>query len=263
MTCRIAIAGAAGRMGRRLLAASSADPGLRLVGALERPGAPELGADAGLLAGEAACGIRLTDRPDRALAEADVLVEFAGGEAAGDLAAAAVRHGVALVSGSTGLPVAAEQALLRAAEAIPLLRAPNFSLGMVVLRALARQAVAALGPAYDLEVLELHHRGKRDAPSGSALALARAAAGDDAPLRLAREGLSGGRPPGEVGVLALRGGDAVGEHTLLLLGEGERLELTHRASSREIFVQGALRAACWLAGRAPGRYTLEQVLGLG
>ncbi|WP_428264935.1 4-hydroxy-tetrahydrodipicolinate reductase, partial [Haliangium sp.] len=186
-------------------------------------------------------------------------------------ARAATDRGIAGVIGTTGLGDEHQAAVDELAARAPVVWAPNFSLGVHVLLALARQAARALGPSFDIEVVELHHRHKRDAPSGTALALAAAldaGRGDGDPgadalaRRFGREGDVGPRARAEMGVMAVRGGDVVGEHTAYLLGEHERLELTHRAGSRDVFAAGALHAAAWTAGRAPGRYGMGDVLGL-
>lgn len=265
MELTIAVAGAAGRMGRRLVALIGEDAALRLTGALEGAGCPLLGEDAGLISGTLRQGVALTADPEVALAGARVLIEFTRGPAVPALAALAARRGVALVSGSTGLDQAGQQALGEAAIRVPVLAAPNFSLGVAVLQALAEQAAALLGPGFDVEILELHHRKKIDAPSGTALRLARGVAarrGSDVPLVLQRQGETGPRRAGEIGVLGLRGGDAVGEHTVFLLGTGERLELTHRATSRDVFAHGALHAARWLSDQPPGFYGISDLVRL-
>jgi 4-hydroxy-tetrahydrodipicolinate reductase len=257
---KVLVAGALGRMGQCVREALADEPALALAAALEAPGHPEIGRP---LEG----GIELLDDPKAALSGCDVAIDFTQPAAALALARAAADAGVALVTGTTGFRPGESQELAALAARTPLLHAPNFSVAVNVLLWLTKQAAARLGPGYDAEIVELHHAAKRDAPSGTALALARAvAAGRGAaapePLVLERAGETGARPAGAIGVQALRGGDNSGEHTLLFLGRGERLELAHRAASRDHFARGALRAALWLAGRAPGLYRLEQVLGL-
>jgi 4-hydroxy-tetrahydrodipicolinate reductase len=181
------------------------------------------------------------------------------------LARAAAERGVPCAIGTTGFAAVERAELELVSGKIPIVVAANFSVAVNVLFHLTRRAAELLGPGFDAEILELHHAAKVDAPSGTALALAQAIAegrGDEAPRVTAREGHTGARPPGAIGVQALRGGDNPGEHTVLFLGAGERLELVHRAATRDHFARGALRAALWLRGRPPGIYDMEQVLGL-
>lgn len=261
---RIAVRGAAGRMGQATLAAIAARDDCTLAAALvraRREGEGALDAIAGVFAPAAPVSERLP--PGVAV---DVLVDFSG--AGGfDLALQdCLARGVPLVSGSTGLDEAQVGAARAAAQRIPVLLAANFSLGVALLRRLAATAAAALGPGFDVEILEAHHRAKVDAPSGTALALGRAVAAArgqsfEAVARYARQGMAGPRPAGEIGFAVLRGGDVVGEHTVLLAAEGERLELGHRVTDRAIFARGAVAAACWIVGRPPGWYDIADVLG--
>jgi 4-hydroxy-tetrahydrodipicolinate reductase len=197
-----------------------------------------------------------------ALLGAEVVIDFSTPGALPALLGVAARQKVAVVSGTTGLDQTAQSALDRAAESVAVLWAPNTSLGVQVLSDLVEQAVRRLGPGFDVEIVELHHRKKVDAPSGTALRLAAAARAGRAELSElhARDGIVGARTAHELGVLAVRGGDVIGDHTVYLLGNGERLELTHRASSRELFAEGALAAARFVLGKPPGRYTLKDVL---
>ncbi len=257
---RVLIVGARGRMGECVRAALARDPALRLTAALEAPGHPELGQTL-------EHGVRLEDDARAALAACDVAIDFS--QPASTLATLrlAAEAGKAYVTGTTGFSELERAELARLGQRIPLVHAPNFSVAVNVLAWLVREAVRHLGPGYDAEIVELHHAAKRDAPSGTALRLASAVAEgrgetQKAQLVLERAGETGARPPGAIGVQALRGGDNPGEHTVMLLGHGERLELTHRAQTRDHFAQGALRAARWLAGRPPGLYRFEQVLGL-
>lgn len=247
----ITIAGAAGRMGQVLRRLVTEAEDLALAGALEAPGRQDANAD-------------ITADPVVALQGAQVLVEFTTAESTAALAHAAAERGVALVSGTTGLDAAAEAALDAAAERAPVLWAPNMSLGVNLLFALTEQVARALPAGYDPEILELHHRHKRDAPSGTALGLLRAirVARPEGADRFGRHGLGAPRPADEVGVHAVRGGEVVGEHHVFFLGSTERVTLAHQAQSRDAFALGALQAARWLAGRAPGRYTMRDVLGL-
>ncbi|HEX7111875.1 MAG TPA: 4-hydroxy-tetrahydrodipicolinate reductase [Mizugakiibacter sp.] len=258
---RLAISGASGRMGRALLDLVRGDARFALCAAVVGAGAERIGAPVGGI--EAPGALRYSAGWEEAPL-LDVAIDFstpAGLAAALDHCEA---RGIALVAGTTGLDAALEQRLQRAAARIALLRSANFSLGVAVLTRLLREAAAAL-PDWDLEIVEAHHNRKEDAPSGTALALGRAAAEArgttlDAAAVYAREGRPGARRPGSIGFAAVRGGDIVGEHTALLAGAGERLELTHRATDRGVFARGALAAAAWLAGRAAGAYTLDDVL---
>jgi len=198
----------------------------------------------------------------------DVVVDFTTFEASAACAEACARAGVALVIGSTGFTPEARARVAAAARQVPIVLSPNMSVGVNAMFELVRRAAAALGDAYDVEIVEMHHRMKKDAPSGTAVRLAEIAAealGRDprADLRFQRAGMIGERPPREIGVQTLRGGDVVGEHTVLFAGAGERLEITHRATSREQFARGAVRAASWVVGKPPGLYDMRHVLGLG
>ena len=270
MTVRLAIAGAGGRMGQALVEAALADSAVALASALDVPGSPALGRDAGERIGRVT-GVTIGSDVPRALADADVLIDFT--RPAGTLAhvAACEAAGVGAVIGTTGLDTVAKERLVAAGKTIPLVFAPNMSVGVNVLLELVRLAAQRLGPAFDIEILEMHHRHKVDAPSGTALALGEAAA-QGAGVRLderavyAREGVTGERKAGAIGFAALRGGDVVGEHTVLFAGPGERVELTHKATSRQNFATGALRAAAFVAERRArgqaGLYDMANVLGL-
>lgn len=257
----VAILGASGRMGRTLLRCLPEFPALGLAGALTAPGAGLRGRDAGEVAGLGPLGVALSEDVTAAIRDAQVAVDFTLAEAVPATAVACRAAGVALVCGVTGLDARAKAALEDAAATVPVLWAPNMSAGVAVLERLAALAAAALAE-FDAGVIDVHHAAKRDAPSGTALALGRAvttargrgadAATPDGTLRA--EGLGYG---------VLRTGDVVGEHTVVLAGPGERLELVHRATDRAIFARGALRAAAWLAGRPPRMYTLAEILGLG
>ncbi len=260
---RIAITGAAGRMGRMLVAAVLAHPACVLHAATVRPGDSAAGQDAGLLAGVGACGVILGEDPAQALLAADACIDFTGPAALEEHARLAAQAGTALVVGSTGLQAAQQHFLALAARHVPVVRAANFSLGVALLAALTRRAAAALDADWDIEILEMHHRHKQDAPSGTALELGRAAAAgrglDEAPAQTDR---SGPRPRGDIGYAVLRGGDVSGDHMVVFATEGERLELAHRAGSRRIFASGAVRAALWCRGRTPGLYGIDDVLAL-
>ncbi|MCW5831083.1 MAG: 4-hydroxy-tetrahydrodipicolinate reductase [Labilithrix sp.] len=264
MTTRVAVLGANGRMGRAVVRLAH-EAGMKVVCAV---GAGDDGRDAGELAGVGAVGVKLTaDVGAIAASGADVLVDFSTPAALAQACRACVDGKVAIASGTTGLDDAGAAALDAAAAHVPVLWEPNMSVGVHVLSALLERAIAALGEGYDVEIVEAHHRMKVDAPSGTALRLAEVAkaarrqvTGKEPRFVTGRDGKPGARPPEEIGVLAMRGGDVVGDHTAFLLGDGERIELTHRASSRDLFARGALRAGRWLVGRAPGRYRLGDVL---
>ena len=265
---RIALFGAAGRMGRSIVANLPDFPGLSLAAAVEAPGSPALGADAAVLAGAPApCGVAVTDDAAAAVAACDVAVDFTFHEAVPGHAALARAGRKALLVGTTALTDGERAAALAVGEVAPVLVASNMSVGVNVLEALVRRAAAVLGPEFDAEVVEMHHRHKKDAPSGTALALA-AAVADGRGLELGavrrdgRSGLVGERPRGEIALHALRGGDVVGDHDVVFAADGEMVRLSHRATSRSCLSRGALRAAAWLAGRAPGVYTMAQTLGL-
>lgn len=256
----VLILGPSGRMGRALLAAAATRADLQIAAALDRTDAPGLDR-------EVAPGIKPTTLIDAALAAAQVYVDFTTPAATAAVARAARDRRVAAVVGTTGLDADAEAALAALAEVAPVVGAPNFSVGVNLLLGLVGAAARALDTGWDAEIVELHHRGKRDAPSGTALGLARAIAaarGQDLAEvgRYARSGDVGARPTGEIGAVAVRGGDVVGEHTAYFFGAGERLELTHRATDRAIFAHGALRAAAWAVRQPPGRYDMLDVLGM-
>lgn len=264
---RVGVAGCAGRMGRMLMQTVLETAGASLVGGIERSGHVAVGGDLGALAGLAPTGIRVGDDPSVLFADADVVIDFSSPAAVFANASNAGEHGTALVVGTTGLGPEHREALTEAAVRAPVVVAANMSVGVNVLLGLTRRAAAILGPDYDIEIVEMHHRHKVDAPSGSALALGQAAADgrgvdlEEAAIR-ARDGHTGARLKGTIGFATLRGGDVVGEHTVIFAGDGERLEFTHRASSRAVFAKGAVRAALWCAVRPPGLYSMRDVLGL-
>ena len=263
----ITILGAAGRMGNAIARGIAATSDLALVGAVERPGHPALGHDIGTLSGIAAVGIPVTDDRAAAIKKANVVIDFTFHTEAPANIAEAVNAKAAYILGTTGLNDAEGAAIHAAAKEIPVVWAPNYSLGVTLLNDLVRRAAAILGTAYDAEIVEMHHRHKKDAPSGTALGLGLSlAAGRNVNLRdiaaYGREGIAGERPEGQIAFHALRGGDVVGDHTVIFAADGERLELTHKASSRDCFVSGVLASARWLHDKAPGLYTMTHVLGL-
>ncbi|OWJ66606.1 4-hydroxy-tetrahydrodipicolinate reductase [Inquilinus limosus] len=263
---RIGVTGAAGRMGRMLIQAvlDTADGSVALHGAVEHEGSAAIGQDAGLLAGRPACGITVSDDPVQLFATADAVVDFTRPEASVRFSALAAQGKAVHVVGTTGFSAEQLAALGRAARHTPVIQSFNMSLGVNLLAALVRQAARALDAGWDIEVVEMHHRHKIDAPSGTAILLGRAAAEGrevdfDAVKAIDRDGR---RPEGAIGFATLRGGDVVGEHSVILAGAGERIELTHKATDRGIFARGALKAALWGRGRAPGLYSMTDVLGL-
>jgi 4-hydroxy-tetrahydrodipicolinate reductase len=263
----VAIAGCSGRMGRMLLEAVLADPQARLSGALDVPGSPALGQDAAAALGRAG-GVAVTADLRQGLAGADVLIDFTRPE--GTLAHLAVCRelGVRAVIGTTGFSPQGKSEIAAFAQHIGIVFAPNMSVGVNVMLRLLESAAQSLGEDYDAEVFEAHHRHKVDAPSGTALALGEAVArgrGVELDHRgvFARHGHTGERRRGDIGFATVRGGDIIGEHTVLFAGNGERIEITHKMSSRSNYAEGSLRAAHFLAGRAPGLYGMSDVLGLG
>jgi 4-hydroxy-tetrahydrodipicolinate reductase len=263
----IAILGAGGRMGRALIRALSETEGAVLSAAIEHEGNALIGQDAGVLAGLTPAGVAIGKDSAAGIANSDVAIEFSTPAATVKHAEIAAEKGVAFVVGTTGLAASDENVLRKAAQRIPVVYAANYSIGMVLLADLVWRTASRLGPEFDIEIVEMHHRHKVDAPSGSALALGRAAAAgrdvklDDVAVR-GRDGVTGAREKGTIGFASLRGGDVPGDHTVIFAGDGERLELTHRAGGRDIFARGALRAALWVIGKPPGMYTMRDVLGL-
>ncbi len=264
---RIVVAGAAGRMGRTLVEAVARDPAATLTGALERAGSPQLGADAGELAGVGRLAVPVVDTLDALSDPFDVLVDFTQPEATLEHAGWCAAAGRRMVIGTTGLSPGQRASLEDAARAVAMVFSPNMSVGVNLCFKLIETAARVLGEDVDVEILEAHHRHKADAPSGTALRMGEvvaAALGRD--LRdcavYGREGRTGERSPTTIGFATVRAGDIVGEHTVLFAGPGERVEVTHRASSRMTFARGAIRAAHWVAGRGPGLYDMLDVLGL-
>ena len=264
---RLVVTGAGGRMGRRLVAAVQATPGVVLSAALARPGSPALGQDAGTLAGLGPIGVTVTEDALEAFVAADGVLDFTQPEATTHFAMLAAQARIAHVIGTTGLDAADLARLEAASRHAPLVRSGNMSLGVNLLAALVRRAARALGTEWDIEIAEMHHRGKVDAPSGTALLLGEAAAAGrgtglaEAAVR-GRDGITGVRQAGTIGFASLRGGTVVGDHAVIFAGEGERIELSHRAEDRTLFARGAVRAAVWARGRRPGLYSMADVLDL-
>lgn len=263
---RVLIVGVSGRMGQALVRVAGELPTVRITGAVASAGSVSLGRDAGVLAGMEPLGLEVTSDLPAALAAADVAIDFSQPHATRANIAACRAARKPLLIGTTGFAAEVSEADLdAAARDIPLLAAPNTSLGVALLTELVRRAARTLPPEFDIEIIEAHHRMKRDAPSGTALALARAA-GEGRGLAPAEAVAGtatarvGPRRQGEIGFAVVRGGDIVGEHTVLFAGSGEELRLSHRAGDRAIFARGALRAALWLLRQPPGRYGMSDII---
>lgn len=267
MTINAGVFGAAGHMGRMIVSAMAEHDEISLVGASEWAGSAAVGTDSGVLAGLDPNGISVSGDPSGALA-GDVAIDFTRPDVTLQNAALARDAGVAMVIGTTGLSDAQDSALAEVATQIPIVYAPNMSVGVNLLLTLIERVAATLGPdAWDIEVVEMHHNRKVDAPSGTAIGLGKAAArGRDRSFNdvavLSREGVTAPRQKGEIGFATLRGGDVVGEHSVIFAGDAERIEITHKASGRHIFANGAVRAAQWVVGKPPGLYGMADVLGL-
>ena len=263
---KIAIAGAAGRMGKSLVKAiMEGGPDLQLSAATVEPGDPALGLDVGLLAAGRAAGVLAADSLARCESGFEVLIDFTSPSSLAAHAAFCSERGSALVVGTTGLGAEHEKLLAACAKSIAVLHSPNMSVGVNLSLKLLRQAAAALGDDFDVEIMEAHHRHKKDAPSGTALAMGQAVAESlgrelDRCAVYGRQGIGDERSREAIGFATLRGGDIVGEHTAIFAGPGERLEISHKAGSRMTFAYGALRAARWVAGRAPGLYSMTDVI---
>ncbi len=265
---KILVSGAGGRMGAAIIRAVSKSEGLVLSGALERAGSDAIGKDAGVLAGLPPLGIVVTNDMDAALEGADAIVDFTAPAATVALAREAAKRGLIHIIGTTGCTTNDEAALHEAAKAgARIVKSGNMSLGVNLLAALVEQAAAALGDEFDIEIVEMHHNKKVDAPSGTALLLGEAAAsgrniGLDANAVKSREGITGARKKGTIGFATLRGGSVVGEHSVIFAGPSERIELSHKAEDRGLFASGAIRAVLWAQPQKPGYYTMADVLGL-
>lgn len=265
---RLIVAGAGGRMGRMLVRTIDAMPGVMLAGALEAPTSPLLGKDAGMLAGLPANGVELSADLWKMSAEADGIVDFTVPGATIANVAIAAQRGLVHVVGTTGLSESDEAVIKSVTSRAIVVKAGNMSLGVNLLAALVKRVAQTLDEDFDIEIVEMHHKAKIDAPSGTALMLGEAAAAGrklDLAKRSARgrDGITGARKAGDIGFASLRGGTVVGEHTVIFSGPSERIELTHRAEDRALFANGALKAALWARGRKPGLYSMADVLGLG
>jgi 4-hydroxy-tetrahydrodipicolinate reductase len=264
---RIAIAGAAGRMGRRIAALCSEYEGMEVTGAFERAGHPELGRDIGTIVGLDPFGVELTPGVESILDKADVLIDFTAPEATLNNMKSAAGTNTSIVIGTTGIDTAGQASIKEMASDVPCVYAGNMSLGINLLTSIVAQMARSLGDDYDVEIIETHHKMKKDAPSGTAFMLANAAAnalGRDIETDgvFERHGIIGQRGKKEIGVQSIRGGDVVGEHTVMFLGMGECIEISHKVSNRDTFARGALKAARWLSGRPADLYDMKDVLGL-
>lgn len=264
---KIAVVGAAGRMGRELIKAVHDAEGVTLAGAIESPGHLALGQDAGLLAGLAKVGVVITDQALETFAKVDAVLDFTVPAATVEFAGLAANARIVHVVGTTGLSDADHAKLDAAARHATIIQAGNMSLGVNLLVALTRKVAEALDADFDIEVLEMHHRMKVDAPSGTALMLGQAAAEgrglklNDVSQRV-RDGVTGPRKRGDIGFATLRGGGVIGEHTVIFASDNERIEITHKAGDRSLFARGAVKAAMWGKGKGPGRFDMMDVLGL-
>lgn len=264
---RLIVTGAAGRMGRMLIRSIAETPGFALAGALEREGSEALGQDAGTLAGMGPIGVAVTSDPLPLFVKADGVVDFTSPDATVAFAGLAAQARIVHVIGTTGMEAVHIAKLEAAARHATIIKSGNMSLGVNLLASLVKKVAATLGTDWDIEVLEMHHRQKVDAPSGTAALLGEAAAQGRA-VRLAeervaaRDGITGARKPGTIGFATLRGGTVIGEHSVIFAGAGERIELTHKADDRALFARGALQAARWGLGKKPGLFNMDDVLGL-
>jgi 4-hydroxy-tetrahydrodipicolinate reductase len=264
---RLIVSGAAGRMGRMVVRTIHETDGVVLAGALEREESPWLGQDPALLAGSPASGLAIVADPLPLLIGADAIIDFSSPPASVELAGLAAQARIADVIGTTGMAEEHLDKIEAAARHAPIVLSGNMSVGVNLLAALTRRAASALGDEFDVEIVEMHHRMKIDAPSGTALLLGEAAAeGRGVALKThsarARDGLTGARRRGDIGFASLRGGSVVGDHSVIFAGEGERIVLSHHAEDRALFARGALKAALWAVSRKPGVYSMADVLGL-
>ena len=263
----ICICGAAGRMGKRLIACAAEMENMKITGAVDIPQCPLIGKDSGIVSGIEANGVLITDDLKSACENADAVIDFALADGILSRLAIYENANVAVVFGTTAVSEQGTAAIESASKKISVIHAPNFSVGVNLLFALAKNSAKILDENYDIEIVEMHHHHKKDAPSGTAVRLAemveegRGLEKEEKRI-YGREGDTGARPKGEIAVHSLRGGDVVGDHTVIFAADGERIELTHKASSRDAFAKGALRAAKFLMGKEPGIYTMKDVLGM-
>ncbi len=264
---KVAVTGAAGRMGLRILHFLNQAEDIKIVGAIEAPGHPAMGSDAGTVSGEGDIGVTISPDLSQASADADVIVDFTSPSATLKNAEFAKASGKSMVIGTTGFTEDERLRLVKLSDNFPCVFAPNMSIGVNVMFEVTKKLASILGDEYDVEVVEAHHKLKADSPSGTALRLGEAAAqglGWDfqSAARFERYGRIGERGGKEIGVQSIRGGDTIGEHTVMFFGDGERLELTHRATNRDNFAKGVLRAVRWIYGKSSGLYTMKDVLEL-
>jgi 4-hydroxy-tetrahydrodipicolinate reductase len=264
---KIVVVGAAGRMGRELIRAIHATEGCSVSAAIEQKGSIAIGQDAGLLAGIAKIGVIISDDALEAFAKADAVVDFTIPSATVEYAGLAANARIVHVIGTTGCSEADDAKIEAAARHATIIKSGNMSLGVSLLASITRQVAAALGPEFDIEIVEMHHRMKIDAPSGTALMLGEAAAdGRGVSLKSVsargRDGHTGARRKGDIGFASLRGGSVIGEHTVVFASDSERFEITHKADDRGLFARGAVKAALWGKGKGPGLFTIADVLGL-
>ncbi|WP_068311143.1 4-hydroxy-tetrahydrodipicolinate reductase [Polycladidibacter hongkongensis] len=264
---KIAVVGAGGRMGQALVKAAAEAKGTVVVAGLERQNSPHLGLDLGVVAGLQPLGVTITDDLPAVFDNAQVILDFTAPQATLQFAQEAAKRGLVHIIGTTGMSEAETDALRPAATSARIVKSGNMSLGVNLLASLVKKAAAALDEDFDIEVLEMHHRHKVDAPSGTALMLGEAAAAGRA-IDLAeravrsRDGITGERTRGDIGFATLRGGSVIGEHTVMFASESERIEITHKASDRQLFARGAVKAALWAHDKNPGLYSMADVLGL-
>lgn len=264
---KVAVTGAAGRMGGCIITLVTEAEGLEVAGAVEMAGHAKLGDDAGYVAGCGDLGVAITDSLELALADADLLIDFTWPEVTLANAAVCEKLEKALIVGTTGLKPEQREVITQVAESIPVVFAPNMSVGVNVCFKVLKDIAKTLGDGFDVEIVELHHNKKKDSPSGTAVRMGEIVADAldrnyDQVANYHREGMCGERPPEEIGMQTVRGGDIIGEHTVYFIGMGERIELTHRAMNRDMFARGAVRAASWLGGKEAGLYDMQDVLGL-
>lgn len=265
---KIVICGASGRMGRRIIACAANDEEVEIVGAVERPGHPDLGSDAGQISGSAELGVPVTADLASVAGECDLIIDFSEHQASVKHAGVAASKRKPIVIGTTGMSGSEMAEIRKASKRVACLVAPNMSVGVNLMFKIAGEVAQLLGEDYDVEIIETHHRFKKDAPSGTAKRLAESVAealGKDLQKDAVygRQGQTGERPRGKIGIHAVRQGDVVGEHLVSFACLGERVELAHKAHSRDTFARGALRAAKWLADKSPGLYNMGDVLGIG
>jgi 4-hydroxy-tetrahydrodipicolinate reductase len=264
---KIAVSGAAGRMGRAIIASIDQNGATELTGALEREDSPFIGKDTGELTGLGKNGVRITESVEKALKKADVVIDFSNPEASMKLIETAVASNKAIVVGTTGFSHHQRDEIKEIAQRGRVVMAPNMSIGVNLLLKLVHEAAKAIGNEYDMEIIEAHHRLKKDAPSGTAIRIAEVAAAAvtrdlEKVAVYERKGIIGERRPEEIGIQTIRAGDIVGDHTIIFAGPGERIELTHKASSRDTFAAGSVKAAVWLFDKPNGLYDMQDVLGL-